>query len=189
MTLEALCKSTDPNRTKHNQYIKLLEVLNNFTDERTGEVFGPVDLWDTTRCLVVDPMTGINTAAMQLIIGGKPVKAISDYGMAQDQIEKLLRQLTDGCRCHFVLIAHVERETDMVLGGSKITIATLGKALAPKIPAMFSDVILSVRDGTTFSWSTANPSADLKTRNLPIADKLPPDFAPIIAKWQSRNQS
>jgi hypothetical protein len=126
---------------------------------------------------------------MSLVVGNKPVKSQADWGIAQDQIEKLLRQLTDGCRCHVVLLAHVEREVDQVFGGVKVTVSTLGRALAPKIPPMFSDVILSVREGTKFSWSTANAQADLKARNLPIADGLPPSFKPIIDKWISRGGS
>jgi hypothetical protein len=97
--------------------------------------------------------------------------------------------LCDNCPCHFVLIAHVERETDQVLGGVKLMVSTLGRALPPKIPILFSDVILAVRNGTKWNWDTANAQADLKTRNLPVRSDNPPDFASIMAKWSSRNQS
>ncbi len=63
---------------------------------------------------------------------------------------------------------------------------TLGKKLAPKLPAMFSDVVMTVKTGATFTWDTSNALADLKTRNLPIAAGLKPDFAQIIDKWKSR---
>jgi hypothetical protein len=183
---EALYKMNDNERAKHNQFVGLLRALADFPDDRTGQKFGPVDSWGPDRCLAIDSLTGINPIAMSLVIGGKPIKSQADWGIAQDQIEKLIRQLTDGCKCHFVLTAHVERETDMVLGGSKITVSTLGRALAPKIPPMFSDVILATREATRFSWSTANPQADLKARNLPIADGIPPNFGEIFKKWQSR---
>ena len=65
-------------------------------------------------------------------------------------------------------------------------VATLGRALAPKIPSMFSDVILAVRDGTKWSWDTASAQADVKTRNLKIAAGQDPSFGPIVAKWKSR---
>jgi hypothetical protein len=123
---------------------------------------------------------------MSLVVGGKPVKSQSDWGIAMDQVEKLVRQLTDGCKCHVVMTAHVEREVDQVLGGVKLTVATLGVKLAPKIPPMFSDVILTSREGDKFYWSTANSMADLKARNLPLKDHIPPDFKPIITKWLSR---
>jgi hypothetical protein len=186
MALDSLAKMSDPNRSKHNQFLLLCAALNNFPDDRTGEKFGCVDTWEPSRALVVDGMAGLARAAMSLVVGGKPVKNQSDWGIAQDQVEKIVRMWTDNCRCHFVLIAHVERETDAVLGGVKIMISTLGKALAPKLPAMFSDVVLTVREGTKFSWDTGSAIADVKSRNLPIAQGQPQDFRLIIGKWKSR---
>jgi hypothetical protein len=186
MALDSLHKMQDVNRMKHNHFVTLLRILADFPDARTGQKFGAVDSWGPNRALVVDSLSGINPIAMSLVIGGKPVRSQGEWGIAQDQIEKLLRQLCDGSKCHFVLISHVEREVDQVFGGVKVTVATLGKALAPKIPPMFSDVILSVREGSKFTWSTANSLADLKARNLPIADGIKPDFKIILDKWKSR---
>lgn len=183
---DALYKMNDPNRSKHNQFEGLLKALANFPDDRTGQKFGAVDSWGPDRCLAISTLTGINPIAMSLVAGGKPVKSQTDWGIAQDQIEKLIRQLTDGCKCHFVLEAHVEREVDQVFGGVKVTVSTLGRALAPKLPPMFSDVLLSVRDGARFSWSTANPNCDLKARNVPIKDGIEPNFEAVFAKWKSR---
>lgn len=186
MSLDALAKMVDPNRSKHNQFIELLTALNDFPCDRTGKKYGAVNTWGPNRALGVDGMAGLGRAAMANVIGGKAVKSQSDWGIAQDQVEKLVRMLCDNCACHFVLLAHVERETDQVLGGTKLMVSTLGRALAPKIPALFSDVILAVREGTKFSWDTANVMADLKTRNIPIASQQPPGFGPILAKWKSR---
>lgn len=186
LDLSSLSKLQDTNRAKHNQFILLLKALADFPDDRTGERYGAVDTWGPDRCLGMDSLTGINTFALGLVVGGKPVKSQSDWGIAMDQVEKLIRQLTDGCRCHFVLTSHVEREVDQVLGGVKLTVATLGVKLAPKIPPMFSDVILTSREVDKFYWSTANGQADLKTRNLPIKDHIAPDFKQIIDKWLSR---
>jgi hypothetical protein len=183
---EALHKMSDPNRSKHNQFVGLLRALADFPDDRTGQRFGSVDSWGPSRALAIDSLTGINPIALSLVVGGKPVKSQADWGIAQDQIEKLVRQLCDGCRCHFILTSHVERELDQVFGGVKITVATLGRALAPKLPPMFSDVILTQRNGAAFTWSTANPLADLKSRNLPLADNIVPGFGQIIEKWKSR---
>lgn len=183
---ETLHKMQDPQRAKHNQFTGLLRALTDFEDQRTGQKFGAVDSWGPDRCIAIDSLTGINPIAMSLVVGGKPVRSQSDWGIAMGLIENLIRLLTDGSRCHCVLTAHVEREIDQVFGGVKITVSTLGRALAPRIPPFFSDVILSQRDGTKFSWSTANALADLKARNLPIADGLPQDFRPIIEKWKSR---
>ncbi len=186
MALDSLAKMSDPKRANHNQFVMLLTALNNFPDDRTSEKFGAVDTWGPGRALVMDGMAGLGRAAMALVVGGKPVKNQSDWGIAQDQVEKILRMLCDNCRNHFVLIAHVERETDAVLGGVKISLSALGAKLAPKINPMFSDVILTVREGTKFSWDTGSALADVKTRNLKIAQGLPASFGPIIEKWKSR---
>ena len=186
LSLDSLAKMADPNRSKHNRFIELLTALNNFPCDRTGQSFGPVNTWTPSRALVIDGMAGIGQCAMSLVIGGKAVKSQSDWGIAQDQVEKLLRMLCDSCPCHFVLLSHVERETDQILGGVKLTVSTLGRALAPKIPPMFSDVILAVRQGDKWTWDTSNVQADLKTRNLPIKADNPPTFAGIVAKWKAR---
>lgn len=189
MNLESLAKMSDPNRGKHNQFISLLQALNNFPDDRTGQTFGDVSTWGTDRVIVIDGLTGVCSAALALVVGGKPVRSQSDWGIAQDQAEKILRRLCDSCKCHFVLLSHLEREIDPVLGGIKLMASALGKALAPKLPAMFSDVILACREGSKWHWDTANAQADLKTRNLPITGNLEPDFRAIVRKWQARKDA
>jgi hypothetical protein len=187
LNLDSLAKMVDPDKSKHNQFVSLLQALNNFPDDRTGELFGDVTDWDASRALVIDGATGLANCAMALVIGGKAVRNQSDWGIAQDQLVKLVNQLTNSCNCHFIL-AHVERETDMVLGGVKLMVSTLGKAIAPKFPSMFSDVILATRNGGKWFWDTASAMADVKTRNLPIASDNSPDFRTIIDKWYSRNK-
>ena len=186
LSYEAVTKIQDPNRNKYNQFIGILKALADFPDDRTGERFGPVDQWDSTRALVIDSMTGLSNAAMSMVVGGKPVKNQPDWGIAQDQVYRIIAMLCNNCQCHFVLLAHVERETDAIMGGVKLMVSTLGKALAPKIPPLFSDVILCVRSGTAWTWDTASALADVKTRYLPLIANNPPDFAPILAKWRKR---
>lgn len=186
MTQESLYKVQDFDRGRNNDFYRLLTTLSNFPDNRTGQSFGKVDSWGPNRALVIDGLTGLGHVAMSMVIGKKPLRSQTDWGIAQDQVEKVIRMLCDGCKCHFVLLAHVERETDQVFGGVKITVSTLGKALPPKLPPMFSDVILSVRAGTTWSWSTANAMTDLKTRNLSVSENIRPDFNQIVQKWLSR---
>lgn len=185
-SFEALTKMQDFKRSEQNDYLSFLQALTDFPDDRTGKKFGAVDSWGPDRCIVIDSLTGVNSITMAMVVGNKPVRNQAEWGLAQDQVEKLLRQLTDGCQCHVVMLAHVERETDQLVGGVKITVSTLGRALAPKIPPMFSDVILAKREGTKWTWSTADAMTDLKTRNLPYADAITPDFAHIVNKWKSR---
>lgn len=186
MSLDTLAKVQDANRSKYNQFIKILEVLNDFVDHRTGKSFGCTDTWGPDCVLIVDGMAGLCRAAMNLVVGGKAVSNQSDWGIAQKQVETLIFMLTNQLKCHFVLLGHVERETDQVLGGIKLMLSSLGKAMGPKLPPMFSDVVLAVREGNKWSWDTGNAMADLKSRNLKIAQGLPADFRPIIEKWKSR---
>ena len=187
LAYDSLKKVVDPHRGKYNQLEKFLRTFIDVTDD-TGEKFGAVDTWGADRAVVIDGLTGLSNATMQAVIGGKADKDQKDWGLAQNILENFLRKMCDAVEAIFVLIAHVERETDPVFGGTKITVSSLGKALPPKIPPMFSDVILTVRDGVKFSWSTANTLADLKARNLPIADGITPDFKLILDKWRSRDE-
>lgn len=186
LTHKTIQEMIDPMRNKYDTYLHLLDCLNNFVDQRTGESFGAVDTWGTDRVLCIDGLSGINRAAKQLVVGGKAVTSLTEWGQAQFYVEELLQGLCNGCRCHFVLIAHQEKEDDPISGTSKKTVATLGKALAPKIPQIFSDVVLAVRNGDKYNWSTADTQTDLKHRNLALSGNLPPDFGPAYAKWLSQ---
>lgn len=185
LSYEALKKTSDPNRSKYDQFESFLR---NFHDVTTddGEKLGSVDSWGTNMALAIDGLTGVGVAAMATMVGGKFDKDQKDWGIAQNMVENTLRRLCDACVCHVIVLAHVEREPDPLGGTSKITVSTLGAKLAPKIPPMFSDVAMTVRVGKEFYWDTENPLADLKVRNLPIEKKIPPDFGQIIRKWESR---
>lgn len=183
---EALLKMRDPLHLQYNQYIAFLSALTDFPDDRTGKKWGAVDGWGTGKAFALDSLTGLNPIAMSLVIGGKPVKGPGDYGKTQDQLERFVRQCCFGCRCHFALLAHPEREVDQISGGVKLYPSMPGKALAPILAPMFSDVVKAYREGLNFYWSTDDVQMDLKQRNLPIASGLPQDFRQIIGKWKSR---
>lgn len=186
LTFEGITASKDFQKGKQMRYINVLETLASFKDDRTGTDFGPVDNWPTSRALVIDHFTELCVASKEWAVGNKLVLHQGEWQVAQNNIENLVRNLTIVCRCWVVVIAHVDRETDLVLGGSKIMVHALGKALAPKLPPLFSDVIMATREGAAFTWDTAAPGVDLKTSNLAIAAKLPPSFSPIVEKWKSR---
>lgn len=187
--LAGLAKMKDINRSKANKMLDLYTCLNNFKDQKDGKEYGPVDAWGTDRVLVIDSLSALNRIAMEMVVGTKPMRDMADWGIAQNALMALLHKLTSGCNCHFVLIAHVDREVDQILGGIKLMVSSLGKAITSQIPQPFSDVILSSREGDKFYWDTANSQADVKTRNLPIASKLPATFEPIFQKWQARKQA
>lgn len=182
---ETLKKMGDPNRSKYDQFEKFLRTFNDVTSD-DGRKWGSVDTWGTDKVVVIDGLTGLGNAAMKAVIGGKADRDQKDWGLAQNLLENFLRRMCDDCPCHFILLAHVERETDPVLGGTKIMVSTLGRALPPKLPSMFGDVILTVREGAKWTWDTASALADLKTRNLAWAANQPPTFKPIFDKWKAR---
>lgn len=186
LSYEGLGKMVDTNRHTHNLFIKVNEAFFDFPCDRTGTRFGSVDNWGPDRVVVVDGLTGLSRAAMSLTVGGKPIKNPGDYGIAQGQIEGFLRLICDHCRCWFVLLAHVEKEIDPVVGGMKITVATLGQKLPPLIPPMFSDVIYAMREGVKWTWNTAGVGVVTKARNLPWAEGIAPDFGPILSRWKER---
>lgn len=186
MTFKALTEVYDANRGRDNKFIELVKSLNDFKCDRTEESFGAVKNWGTDKALVIDSLSGLGIMVMHMVVGSRPAKNQADWMLSQDQLEGLINWCCTSIRCHFILTAHAERETDEVMGGSQIMASTLGKKLAPKLPRYFSDVILAQRIGKDFKWSTAAPGADLKARNLPVAEGLIPSFAPVIDSWQSR---
>lgn len=183
MSLEGLAKLGGINKSGYGQFRDVLSTLANFKCDRCGEVFGDVTTWGPDRAVIIDSLSGLNIMAMDLVVGSKPVKSMSDWGIAMDNLERLVNKLCADTRCHFVLTAHLERETDEVTGGVQLMASTLGKKLAPRLPRFFDDVVMCKREGTQFSWSTAAVNADLKSRNLPIADKLEPTFRSIADGW------
>jgi hypothetical protein len=181
-----LAQQAPTDKHKYHQFIDLLKALNNYVCDRTGEVFGDTTKWNTDRCLVIDGLSGLSTMAMREWVGSKSLLNQGDWGVAMSGLEAFIQQLCYDTTCHTVLISHIERELDEALGISKIMASTLGKKLAPKIPKMFSDVVMAKRDGNKFSWTTADSSADLKARNLPIADNLKPEYAQVMEKWKKQ---
>lgn len=185
LSFKALAELSDINKKEFGEFIEIVTSLSNFKSDRDGTVFGPVDSWGTDTVLVVDSLSGLSLAAMNLVTGSKPVKSMADWGVAISNLEFLVTKLTTGLRCHLVMTAHMEREQDEITGGVQLMASTLGKKLAPKIPRFFSDVIQARRDGDRFVWSTSTTNVALKARNLPIKDNLQPDFAQIVRSWEA----
>lgn len=186
LSFKTLADMAPTDKRQFHQFVDLLSALNNYTCDRDGKTYGDVCQWNTDRALVIDGLSGVSIMAMRLWVGSKSLLNQGDWGVAMTNLESFVQKLCMDTQCNMVLIAHSERELDEVSGGSKIMVSTLGRKLAPKIPRYFSDVVMAVRDGNKFSWSTAVSGADLKARNLPIADGLAPTFAPVVQSWKSR---
>lgn len=184
LTFKSLSQLEGINKSKFNQFIKVLTTLSNFVDDRTGEVFGAVDTWGTDRVLCLDSMSGLSIMAMDLVVGSKPVKSQSDWGVAMDNLNKIVDKLCCSINCHFVMTCHPERERDEISGAVKLMPSTLGQKLSPKIPRYFDNVIEAYQDGKDWRWRTLSSQASLKARHLPVADKLIPSFVPVIDDWK-----
>lgn len=174
-------------KQSYTQFIQLLNALADFTDQRTGVSYGPVDDFPENTVLAVDSLSGINVMALDMMIGGKPTAHQGEWGVAMNAEEKLILKLTSDLKCFFVLTAHVEKEPDILTGVPITMVGALGRRLAPKLPRTFSDVILAVKEADKFTWSTAALNVDLKSRSLPIKDGLRPDFSQIVDVWKRRN--
>lgn len=187
LSYESITKMVDPNRGgENNAFYKILSACSNFPDDRTGKKFGPVDGFDAGKIFAIDSLSELANASMKMVIGNKPTAAPPDYGVAQNNLMNFLRLCTQGMSCTFLLTAHVDRLQDELTGGVKIMTKAVGKAMAGDIPQLFSDVIFTVREGTSFYWDTAAGNVDVKTRNLPIAAKQKPDCALIMETWKKR---
>ena len=185
LNFDTLSKMGDVNRSKHTQFIDVLNICKSFVDHE-GKDWGPVQDWGTDRCLVIDSLSGLSDMIMQLVVGSKPVRQLQDWMIAQNTLEAFVNKCVTDLNCWFVLITHVEREKDEISGGMNIMVSTLGRKLAPKLPKYFSDAILAHRIGKDFYWSTAESNAAVKSRNLPISDKLQPDFSLLVKEWEKK---
>lgn len=184
MSYEALSKIADPKKTQYDQFLNVLTTCNNFTCDRTGEHFGSVDTWGTDRALVFDSLTGLSNMSMNLNIGAKPTKAMPDWMVAMDNLERFMTKITQGVNCHVVVTAHLNREKNEITGGIDLMPATLGQKLAPKLPPMFDEVIHTIARSGEFTWATIGANIIVKTRLLPFSDKLQPSFLPLIESWK-----
>jgi hypothetical protein len=173
-------------KDKQTQFIELLNTIAKFVDDRTGVDYGDATSWGPDRAFIIDSMSGLNYMAWKLVVGLRPTASQGEWNIAQNLVFDLLMELTATCKCFFIVLAHIEREVDEITGGTKITVSSLGRKLAPRLPPIFSEVILSVRVGTAFTWSNISPQTDLKARTLPWADNLPPDFAPLVRGYHER---
>lgn len=171
------------------QLDQLVHSFQNFIDDRTGKDFGDVTTWGDDRAFVLDSLSGLSLIALHHTVGFKSSPHQGEWGIAMSLIEQLLLKLSSDCKCFFTVVAHTERESDELSGGSRITVSTLGRKLAPKIPRYFSEFVRARRSATEFTWSTADNDSDLKSRALPVNAKLPPTFVPIVEAHRTRKAS
>jgi hypothetical protein len=185
-SVEARMKQVASNRTTFTGFMDLLNQMADFNDQ-LGVSHGDITTWNTDRLLVIDTLSGINRMVRQMFAGYKTNMALSEYGEAQDAIGKFFDQIISMCKCHFILLAHIEYAVDELQGNiQKYLLSTIGKRLAPVLPIPFNDVILAQRQGANFTWITSHDQMDLKANNLPHGIGLKPDWAQVLNGWKKR---
>lgn len=175
---------------KTSAYITdLLDAVNNFHCERTGDYFGDVATWDDNRALVLDGLSGINRIARLTAVGGKPTPAMGEWGVMMNIEDAFLYKLCSECWCYFVLIAHVNKFVDEISGTTSVQMRAVTNSLGQDIGKNFSEVVLAKRMKDKFFWSTSENITDVKNRALPISDSLAPDFGQIVKVHEERKRS
>lgn len=188
LTYKELSQLDGMSNAQYTQFIDVLNACNNFKCDRCGKAFGDVMQFGFDRAFVIDGLSGLSTMALNLGTGALPTRTEGEWGVAMDNLGRFIEQCVYGMKCLFVLTAHIAREPNQVTQGTNITVDTLGKKLAPKIPKPFSDVIHTVRRGTEFKWSTITPEMDLKARNVPWSNEIQASFVPLIRTWRERQE-
>lgn len=185
-TYKALSDMNGMHKERYRQFYDFIAAHSMCKCDRCGVQFGDVSRLEPYNewAVVLDSLSSLSIMAMNLVVGSKPVAHQGEWGVAMRNLETYINKFCYDIPSLAVMLAHIEREGDEVSGGQMNMAATLGKKLAPKIPRPFSDVIHFKRDGAKFTWSTITPNMTLKTRSLPWANDIPPDFMPIVRKWQ-----
>jgi hypothetical protein len=185
-TFKQLSSGDGENREKYRQLLDVVVLLNNFVCARTGKELGGADTWGPDTVLIVDGLSNISYMALRLVVGSKPQISEAQWGMAMGYIEALLMWLTNGLNCHLILISHIEPELDPTTNMYKNMMSTLGKKLAPKLPKLFSDVILARRIGDQFDWTNIDDATSTGPGLLPPTASMPPSFVPLFDAWRAK---
>lgn len=109
---------------------------------------GPISSWGTQDVLVLDSLSRISSAALNLVLsmnarlGAQPHQ--SDYFTAQGMVESLLQKLYDeSIQCNVIMIAHIAMLGDEGTGVMHGYPASIGKALSPKIGSYFNSCLMA----------------------------------------------
>ena len=182
LSMADLQKMAGARRNQFRQFIEVLETLCDFTCDRTGESFGPVDEFPPEWVVAVDGLSGISQMARYLTVGSKPILTQPEWGAAMETILTLVRKLCYDTKCTFILNAHLDRQFNEVGQATRLTVDTLGNKLAPEIIKPFDEILTAKRHGEDFVWSNTEINVDAKTRVLDWKDDYTPTYAHIFKK-------
>lgn len=187
LSYKMLCNVDDINKSRYDQFMKVITACNAFVCDRCKKPFGDVSTWGTNRAFVIDSLSGLSLMSKDLTVGAKPAPDRGEWGVMMDNLERFIHSLCFGTRCHFMLTAHTEKEPDELSGMTYTMASTLGKKLAPKVPRFFSDVIFAKRVAKDkIEWSTWEQAMSLKARHIGWDSSLPIGFKPLVEAWVKR---
>lgn len=143
---------------------------------------GPVTSWGPDDVLVIDSLTMLSNAAMNLVLsmnarlGQQPHQ--SDWYVGQQMVEGLLQMLYDeGVGCNVIVISHITyigEENGPVHGYPN----TLGKALPPKVGRYFNTILQARTSGqgmTAKRQILTNTQGFVELKNT-APSKVPPAY-------------
>lgn len=186
LTYESLTKMVDGDRGLNNPAYKILEAMENFPDDRTGQKLGNIGTWGSDVIFGIDSLSELAEGYKRMCVGNKPVMAQNEYGVAQNNLINFLRFVTQGPDFTLVMTAHLQKQVNELTGATTLMTSAIGKAIGDDIPKLFSEVLFCVRDGGSWYWDTSAPNVVTKTRYLPIRSKIVPDLGLIMDKWRKR---
>ena len=179
-------KMKDMQRGQNNPVLDLYTVLNDFSDQRTGKKFSPVDSWGNDRVPRHRQLGALTNALQEMVIGTNPSKTHGRWGIVQQTPDEPLanspavpipfhphRPRRAGARPH-----HRRDKAHALPPGEKNHRAD---------PQPFSDVIYNPEKCLVL-WDTANSQNDVKPETSPSPQKLPADFRPIL-RWENRKKA
>lgn len=125
-------------------FVDMLKLMNKWDDESVP------GSWPSNTIFVVDTLTSVGRAAFHWAKGMNP--SAKDprqwYAAAGEALVSFLEMITSPAFAnHVIVLSHideVERPDGMVQGYA----SSLGKALGPKIPKVFSTMVMAERKGT-----------------------------------------
>lgn len=170
-------------------WTRAIKLLMDWTDGE--QKLGPITTWGQKDILVIDSLTMLSTAALNMILsmngrlGQRPHQ--SDWGDGQQLVEGLLQMLYDeGVQCNVIVCCHIT-----FIGEDGCPIRgypnTLGKALPPKVGRYFNTALMArtVGQGTMQKRKIlTNTSGVIELKNTaPLRVQAEYDLSDGLAKY------
>lgn len=177
--IDTMMKGKDKFKKNNTGFRNICQAGSVFTDVVTGESKGLVNEWGLDTTLVVDSLTVVCNEIQLTVTGNKP-STTPEWGAQQGLLQFFLNFITSNLKCNVVLLAHPDKDQDLVTGATRIYPFNIGKAKNGTISSNFGDVMYSQTEGTgknkKYFWSTEHRTAVCSGRDLPQAENIPQDY-------------